>query len=267
MSAAGAQCRPAPAASNRSRITAPPTIVRQRARNSPDSLVGQIFRGNDDAVSRTNSRSRVWGRPKGAEPAMGGARNRPSVGGHRVRRFTAGKPRDAAVGIGHHPGAGSDRGGDEELRPIPLIPGHGGDPRYPDEQGDDPEYRGLEVRREPRIDAEQHPRRGRQAASARQVSPAEGEAHPFWHETRGQVVEQDAAGEDHGRTQQQTDAGSDLYDSTEMDYDGAAGQGLADRLPDQSRISVNQTDDAQADHHCREECTAWPDRYAHGLPP
>src|SRR5437764_8083755 len=92
-------------------------------RNSPDSLVGQIFHGNDDAVSRTNSRSRVWGRPKGAEPSMAGARNRPSVGGHRVRRFTAGQPRDAAVGIGHHPGAGSDRGGNEELRPIPLILG------------------------------------------------------------------------------------------------------------------------------------------------
>src|SRR5438105_453670 len=188
MSAAGAQCRPAPAASNRSRITAPPTIVRQHARNSPDSLVGQIFRGNDDAVSRTNSRSRVWGQPKGAETSMAGARNRPSVGGYRVRRFTAGQPRDAAVGIGHHPGAGRDRGGNEELRPIPLIPGHGGDPRYPDEQGDDPEHRGLEVRRETRIDAEQHPRRGRQAAGTRQVSPAEGEAHPFWHETRSQVV-------------------------------------------------------------------------------
>ena len=54
---------------------------------------------------------------------MAGARNRPSAGGHRVRRFTAGHPRDAAVGIGHHPGAGSDRGGNEELRPIPLILG------------------------------------------------------------------------------------------------------------------------------------------------
>src|SRR5437016_12840157 len=79
-----------------------------------------------------------------------------------------------------------------------------------------------------------------------------------------QEGEQDAAGEDHGRTQQQANAGPDLYDSTEIDYDGPAGQGLADRLPDQSRISVNQTDDAQADHHCREECTARPDRYAHG---
>src|SRR2546429_7548317 len=132
MSAAGAQCRPAPAASNRSRITAPPTIVRQHARNSPDSLVGQIFRGNDDAVSRTNSRSRVWGRPKGAETSMAGGRDPASGGGHPVRRFSRGLAREAVGGIGHHPRAGRERGGKEEILPNPPMPGGGGDTRAAD---------------------------------------------------------------------------------------------------------------------------------------
>src|SRR5215472_2532121 len=93
----------------------------------------------------------------GAKSMAGGdPLRRPSVEAYCAGGFSAGQPRDAAIGLAHQPGAARDGGGDEDLRPVALIVGTRGDARHPDEEREEPEHRGLEARRETRNDGEQH---------------------------------------------------------------------------------------------------------------